>query len=91
MATSVRNLVLVLFLVVVGQAKVSGQPSDCKSPYNGNNCAYDRKLAHPRDPSKFLQCLAGSELIKTCPDGLVFDAQQQTCDHVAPERKGNDE
>ena len=41
------------------------------------NCNYDVLLAHPNDPTKYLQCQGGNEAIKACPDGLVFYASQQ--------------
>jgi hypothetical protein len=38
-----------------------------------------RRLAHPNSASKYLECDSGFEFIKACPDGLVFNADDQLC------------
>ena len=91
MAASLRNLFQGFILLAFYQVEVNGQPNSCKVPYEVDTCNYKMRVAHPRDPSKYLECLSGNEYFRSCGPSQVFDSRQQSCVDVTPMSQETDE
>nr|XP_036216974.1 mucin-2-like [Bactrocera oleae] len=74
-----RVITLAIFVLAAEGGNV--QETRCIKEVQG------RRLAHPTDCSKFVQCINTSfGRVQKCPSGLAFNAQEEVCDY--PSRTG---
>lgn len=78
-----NKLALVIFAVVCAVA--SSLPVDNAMSGLAElpclNKLVGQRLPHPTDKHKFMRCVSADTLwIETCPDGLVYNIQQELCD-----------